>query len=112
MLRLLPLAIVLALPISAQAQLASYCDGRLQLTAVDTQPTASGLEYFASFRNNGTSSLTVTVSYRGGLTDRPNRPVPFTAGNVPTRVKLGRQAPGSPRLLLPQVIPDILMSGC
>jgi hypothetical protein len=112
MFRLVPLAILLALPLSAQAQLGSYCNGRLHLTDISTQATPTGMEYFASLRNVGPAVLTVTLIYRGGLTDRPTQPIRFSPAGPATRVKLGRQTPGSPRLLQGQVIQDITISNC
>lgn len=111
MLRLLPLAILLALPVSARAQLASYCNGRLVLADTTTQATPAGMEYYATLRNTGPALISANVLYRGALTDKVSGNLRFNPG-APTRIKLGRQTPGSPRLLQNQVIQDLLVNNC
>ncbi|WPB83425.1 hypothetical protein [Sediminicoccus rosea] len=111
MLRLLPLAMLLALPLSAQAQLANYCNGRLQLNDTTTQATPSGMEYYATVRNISGAVVSANVLYRGALTDKVSGNLRFNPGTA-TRIRLGRQTPGSPRLLQNQIIQDLLVNNC
>jgi hypothetical protein len=115
MLRVLTCVILLALPTMAQAQLASFCrQGSLQVTGVvrSSPPNnAPGTDYFVVMMYSGQGSLSVTITYRGGLSDK--RPYVTTLQRgVAQTVRVGRLLPGASRLADPQVAQDVTVSSC
>lgn len=116
MLRFLCLAVVLAFPFTAQAQMARYCNGRVTAESTTTDRTATQVIYSVQLRNSTPAPISLVFTYRGSLLDRPqNRSiqVPVTPGRQTFPVRLGHQPPGvSQTLMAMQLIEGITIGGC
>lgn len=108
MLRLLPLIMLLALPATAQAQLARFCGGRVSVDNTLTDRGNSNITYIAILKSQGPTRITFT--YRGNLLDRPmNRSFDIVPAGI--RVKLGHQANGVGQTLMStQLLENIAIS--
>lgn len=103
MLRLLPVAALLALPALAQAQMATYCSGGVVADAFDTRVTPGSMTkatYAVTLRNTQTAVRRLQVNVTASLVDRPNgAPITLNPGQRLT-VQLGYQTilPGTQAL--------------
>jgi hypothetical protein len=116
MLRLLTLAIVFASPLTAQAQMARYCGGRVTAESTSIDRTATAVIYNVQLRNASSAPISLVLTYRGNLLDRPQSrsiQVPVTPGRQTFPVRLGQQPPGvSQTLMASQLIEGITIGGC
>lgn len=95
MLRLFPLAVLLALPLAAQAQMANYCGGAVVADRFETRVTQTPImkaHYAVILENRRSTAVSVIITVRGGLLDRPS-PAPIRINpNQRVTVQLGNQA--------------------
>jgi hypothetical protein len=109
MLRFLPLVLLLALPATAQAQLARFCGGRVTAENTVTDRSSTTITYFVNLRSQGPANITFT--YRGNLLDRPmNRS--FQVSPAGLRVKLGHQANGVGQTLMSTQLVEAIAITC
>ncbi|MBX9748664.1 MAG: hypothetical protein K5Q68_03525 [Roseococcus sp.] len=112
MLRLLTLGTILALPLPALAQgPGSWCGGRVtaQSTRVDRVGGKVTYLVFLAYQ----SPMTITMTYRGNLLDRPqNRSISLPAGRSPFQVKLGDQTAGVGSTLMHMQLLEAITISC
>ncbi len=103
MLRLLPLAVLLALPATARAQMASFCGGGIVADLFDTRVTpgpTTRATYAVTLRNTQSVVRRLQINVTAGLIDRPSgAPITINPGQRLV-VKLGYQTilPGAQAL--------------
>jgi hypothetical protein len=116
MLRFLCLVVVLAFPLTAQAQMARYCGGRVTAESTTIDRTATQVIYNVQLKNTGPAPISLIFTFRGNLLDRPqNRSIqlPVTPGRQTFPVRLGHQPPGVGQTLMAmQLIQGITIGGC
>ncbi|UPY38523.1 hypothetical protein [Sediminicoccus sp. KRV36] len=101
--RLLALVVLLALPLTAQAQFASYCSGGVVADQFDTRVTPGATTratYSVVLRNTQSAPRRVLVNVTASVLDRPNgAPISISPGQRLT-VSLGYQTilPGTQAL--------------
>ena len=103
MLRPVVLAVLLALPFSAQAQMASYCGGAVVADVFNTQVTPGSTTratYSVRLRNTQGAVRRLQIVVTGALTDRPSGAPVSLNPNQAIMVQLGYQTilPGSQAL--------------
>lgn len=113
MLRLLPLAILLALPATAKAQLASFCNGRVTAENFTSNRTGTRAEYRASMMNRSGAQVTILFTYRGALIDRPTNRTFQIGPRQSLQVNLGYQTiVGAGQNLLPTQLAENVTVSC
>lgn len=113
MLRLLPLAVLLALPFSAQAQMATYCNGRVTAENFTSNRSGTRMDHRVNLLNRTSGPVSFLLTYRGALIDKPiNRSFQIPgAGRL--QVPLGYQTiVGAGQALMPTQLAENVTISC
>lgn len=107
--RFVVVAVMLAMPVAAQAQLATYCSGGVVADTFNTRVAAGSLRratYDVTLRNTQTSVRRLRINVTASLMDRPSgAPITLNPGERKT-VRLGSQTilPGTQALRGEQLV--------